>query len=460
MEYDNFEEIRIHVAMRKLILAIILFGIIHSTVKSQTKIVLDSKALGLFCHDEFDLGEYGFVLMFNKFKEDVAGTTKLSNVQQNFFYYSKDLQKKANFKMNAVGELSMYANKNYILVIDRDANIYQFKLFDYIGREWASKKIDLTKFGLNQALIEKISLAPNNHLIFEVYDPRGDLHLFDYDLLSKDDLGLIELDFPNPSSTPFLNMKSTGSWNFMTAYSGYYLFYKRGSNAEFEPTSLSYHLTFYDEQYSLFKELLIDNILKPGESLYGKEASVSINTQLQSFIVAAIIKKDNQPMLMVSNYGMNPNSSILSLFWRQTFPLINNKKYHFTEEDGITMPLPPVIRNNGNRIEVSVIKTRVSVEEEAINQLLTFDAQGKNTFNQVQMGNYEQLNLDGFCVDNENLYSRIKTLQMNPILKTYCEKTGSEVLDIFYGDKGEELCILKDNAVKQVLIYSFKGKSE
>ncbi|MFY8109047.1 MAG: hypothetical protein ACOVO9_08645 [Bacteroidia bacterium] len=446
--------------MRKIIYIILLLGISNNYLFSQTKTVLDSKALGLFCHDQFDLGEYGFVLMFNKFKEDVAGTTNLSNVQQNFFYYSKDLQKKATFKMNAIGEITMYANKNYILIIDRDANIYNIKLYDYIGREWASKKLDLTKYGLTQALIEKITLAPNNHFLAEVYDPRGELHLFDYDLLSKDDLGLIELDFPIPSSNPFLNMKSKGTWNFMTAYSGYYLFYKRGSNAEFEPTSLAYHLTFYDEQYSLFKELLIDNILQTGETLYGKEASVSINTSLQSFIVAAMIKKDNQPMLLVSNYGMNPNSSVLTLFWRQTFPLINNKKYHFTEEDGITMPLPPIIRNNGNRIEVSVVKTRVSIEEEAINQFVTFDAQGKNTFNQVQMGNYEQLNLDGFCVDNENLYSRIKSLQMNKLLKSYCEKTGSETMDIFYGDKAEEMVIIKDNALKQIIIYTFKGTAQ
>jgi hypothetical protein len=308
-------------------------------------------------------------------------------------------------------------------------------------------------------VVEKISLAPNNHMLLEVFDPRGELHLFDYDLLSKEDLGLIELDFPIPSSNPFLNMKSTGNWNFMAAYSGYYMFYKRGSNAEFEPSSLAYHLTFYDEEYNLFKELLIDNILQPGETLYGKEASVSINTSLQTFIVSAIIKKDNQPMILVSSYGMNPNSSVMNLFWRHTIPLINNKKYHFTEEDGITMPLPPIIRNNGNRIEISVIKTRVSVEEEAINQFLNFDAQGKNTFNQVQMGNYEQLNLDGFCVDNANLYSRIKQLQMNQLLKTYCEKTGSETMDIFYGDKGEEMVIIKDNALKQVIIYSFKGKT-
>ena len=120
--------------MRKIIFIILLLSISKNNLFAQTKTVLDSKALGLFCHDQFDLGEYGFILMFNKFKEDAAGTTNLSNVQQNFFYYSKDLQKKATFKMNAIGEITMYANKNYILVIDRDANIYNLKLYDYIGR--------------------------------------------------------------------------------------------------------------------------------------------------------------------------------------------------------------------------------------------------------------------------------------------------------------------------------------
>jgi hypothetical protein len=76
------------------------------------------------------------------------------------------------------------------------------------------------------------------------------------------------------------------------------------------------------------------------------------------------------------------------------------------------------------------------------------------------MGNYEQLNLDGFCVDNENLYSRIKSLQMNKLLKSYCEKTGSETMDIYYGDKGDEMVIIKDNALKQIIIYTFKGATQ
>lgn len=427
-------------------------------VHSQTKSVIDSKALGLFCHDLFDLGEYGFVLMYNKHKEDISGTTKINNVQQNFFYYSRDLQKKAAFKMVANGELTMMANKNYILVNDREVNIYNLRLMDYIGREWASKKVDLSEIGLSHAQIERSWITPNNRMLLEVIDSRGETHLYELDLLNKNQNYFVELDFPASSNNPLINMKSKGNWTFLSAYSGFYLFYKRGSNAEYEPTSLSYHLSFYDEQFSLFRELLIDNILQPGENLFGKEATVAINPALQLFVVSAIIKKNGVSHLLISGYGMDPNSSVMTQFWRHTLPIVNMKNYRLISEDGVTMPLPPVVRVNGTRTEVSVVKSRTSVEEEALNQLVCLDAQGKISFNQLQMGNYDQLNLDNFCVDNNNMYSRIKQLQMNPILKQACEKPSISVLDFYLSDKGDELAILKDDKEKQVIVYSFKGK--
>jgi hypothetical protein len=49
---------------------------------------------------------------------------------------------------------------------------------------------------------------------------------------------------------------------------------------------------------------------------------------------------------------------------------------------------------------------------------------------------------------------------MNKLLKSYCEKTGSEVMDIYYSDKADEMVIIKDNALKQIVIHSFKGKTE
>ncbi len=445
--------------MRKLFsFGLLVLTLIYNQAHAQTKSVIDSKALGLFCHDIFDLGEYGFVLMYNKFKEDVAGTTKISNVQQSFFYYSRDLQKKAAFKMIANGELSMLANKNYILVNDRDVNTYTLKLMDYIGREWGSKKVDLAESGLSHAQIERSWLTPNNRMLLEVIDSRGETHLYELDLLNKSQNYFMELDFPVTGSNPLINMKSKGNWNFLSAYSGFYLFYKRGSNAEFEPTSLSYHLTFYDEQFTLFRELLIDNILKPGETLFGKEATVSLNPSLQLFVVSAIIKKDGISQLLVSGYGMDPNSSVMAQFWRHTIPIVNMKNYRLVVEDGVTMPLPPTVRVNGSRTEISVSKSRISVEEETVNQLICLDAQGKITFNQVQMGNYDQLNLDNFCVDNNNMYSRIKALQIYPILKQTCEKPGISALDFYLSDKGDELAILKDDKLKQVIVYSFKGK--
>ena len=73
---------------------------------------------------------------------------------------------------------------------------------------------------------------------------------------------------------------------------------------------------------------------------------------------------------------------------------------------------------------------------------------------------FEQLNLDGFCVDNDNLYSRIKSLQVASVLKPFCEMQYVNVIDLDIDAFGNELVIILNYEVKkdQVLIYRFPKK--
>jgi hypothetical protein len=359
--------------------------------------------------------------------------------------------------MNCSGEISVFANDNYLLLVDRIEETYHMKLIDYAGKEVKSFIVSIADIGLSQDLIARTTLTSFNRLLLEVYDSREELHLFEYDLFNTEKKGFYEIDNAFPSSNPFEKMK-VGPWNYLTANNQFHILLRRGSNAEYEPTSLAYHLLFYNERFQLNKELLIDNLLYPGESLFGKEANVTLNKKTQTIVIGANIIKDNKPFVLVCNYGFQNQSNILTLFWRKLIPVIHNNKFKLIDFDGYSSPLPPEVRNQGNRIEISLYKARTSIQDEGLNQLITLNEQGELLFNQIQMGTYDQLNLDGYCVDNDNLYNRIKTLQMNQTLKKYCEQTGSEALDMNYTDTGDELLVIRENKIKQVLMYFFRSK--
>jgi hypothetical protein len=109
---------------------------------------------------------------------------------------------------------------------------------------------------------------------------------------------------------------------------------------------------------------------------------------------------------------------------------------------------------------LSLYKGRLNVNEESLNQMVVIDAEGKTTMNAVQMGNYEQLNLDGFCVDNDNLYSRVKTMQVAEVLKPFCESQNVSVVDLDLDAYGNELVIILNYDFKkdQIIIYRFPKK--
>jgi hypothetical protein len=441
--------------LKYLLSVVLTCWMLNST--AQTKTILDSKQIGLFCHDYFDLKEHGFILKYNKYQDDNRGTGKGAGIQETFFYYSKDLLKNATFKMSCSGEISILANDNYLLLIDRVEETYHMKLFDYTGKEIKSFIVSIADIGLSQDLINRSSLTPFNRLLLEVYDSREELHLFEYDLFNTEKKNFYEIDHLLPSANPFDKMK-TGPWTYLTASKEFHFIYRRGSNAEYEPSSLAYHLLFYNENFLFNKELLIDNILFTGETLFGKEASVVFNPKTQTIVIGANIIKDSKPYVLVCNYGFQNQSNIMTLFWRKLVPVINNNKFKLIDFDGYSSPLPPEVHCQGNRLDISLAKIRTSVNEEGLNQFICLNEQGEILFNQIQMGTYEQLNLDGYCVDNDNLYKRIKGLQMNATLKKYCEQTGAEALDINYTDRGEELLVIKENKIKQVLMYYFRAK--
>jgi hypothetical protein len=194
--------------------------------------------------------------------------------------------------------------------------------------------------------------------------------------------------------------------------------------------------------------------------MLGKEASISLNPVLQSFVVSCNILKAGKPAFMVAEYAMSADNNVLRLKWYKEFDLINNQKYQLILQDGISVPAPPVISHRGPKTYLSLYKGRLNVNEERLNQMVIIDAEGKTTMNAVQMGNFEQLNLDGFCVDNDNLYSRIKTMQVAAVLKPFCESQYVNVVDLDIDAYGNELVIILNYEIKkdQIIIYRFPKK--
>lgn len=443
---------------KQLYISILLvFGTLQ-VLLAQTKTILDTKVIGSYCNNYFDLNENGFILVYNKKKDVDAGIGKNADLLNFIYYFSKDMTKRIIFKVISNGEFNIYASKNNLFLVDRSSTDYFVRVYDYSGKELTSKKFDLSAIGLSQGQIHKIHFSANGKMMFEVYDGHQELHLYSIPLLNPRGV-LSEIDIAYPSANPLESMNVKGDWTLLGETMGYYIISKKGSNSNYDPNAIAYHIAFYDEEFVLFRELLLDNFLLPGEQMMGKDAALSLNSSLQSFVVACLIMRNQKNILLVANYGMDPSSSVMRLFWHKEFELINNAKYKFVENDGMSVPLPPVISNRGPQINVSVFKSRTNVNEEAVNQLVSFDAQGNNTFNNVQMGGLDMLNLDGYCVDNENMYSRIKTLQMARTLKSYCDFDKCEALDIDIDPKGNELAIIRDGKNNLVTIYYFKAKN-
>lgn len=449
-----------NVLNRALFILFTFILLLPNQTLGQSKIILDKQSTGGYCNSYFDLGDHGFILIFNKNKDVDEGVDKESTLQNNIYYYSKDLSKRANFKINSNGQFQIVGNKNNLFAVDRLSTKYFIRVLDYSGREIASKKFDLSEIGLSQDLIENIHYTDNGKMVFEVYDGLEQLHLYQIDLKNPKEQALSEIDIPLPSNNPLESMTFQGNWKLLSQSTGFYILSRKGANSDYNPNAIAYHIAFLDEEFNLFRELLLDNFLMEGIQMLGKEASISLNPALQSFVVSCNILKGGKPQFMASEYGMNPGNNVLKLKWYKEFELINNQKYQFIINDSYSVPAPPVISHKGPKTYINLYKNRLNVNEEAINQMVVVEADGKTSMNAVQMGNYEQLNLDGFCVDNDNLYSRIKNLQMAAVLKPFCEQQNIDVLDIDLDAFGNELVIILNYEIKkdQIIIHRFNKK--
>jgi len=109
-------------------LLLLAFLSIFSNVFAQSKIILDKHSAGGYCNQYFDLDENGFALVFNKDKDADAGAGSSASILNNVYYYSKDLVKRANFKVTSTGNFSLHASKNNIFVVDRLSTKYHVRV--------------------------------------------------------------------------------------------------------------------------------------------------------------------------------------------------------------------------------------------------------------------------------------------------------------------------------------------
>ncbi len=442
--------------MKRLIILLQLLTI-AIVASAQTKLVINTKSAGGFCNSYFDLGEQGFVLGFNENKELNEGGKELLH---HLLYYSKDLSKRANFKITTTGVLKITSNKNYLFVQDVDGEKYIFRVLDFTGKELFKKKLDLNLVGLTQNQIERLHFTYLGDVVFETYDGLGDLHLFSTNILNSKDNDFQEIDWQRPSSEPLKSMNFKGEWRFIGQHMGYYIIARKGANSQFNPSAIAYHITFYDEDFQLFRELLLDNFLLPGSSLLGKDVSLSLNTTTQSFIVSCLINRAGAPAFMTASFGLGKNNNLLLRSWQKEFAIKENSKYGLVDMNSVGAPVPPKVFHKGSQVIVSVANSEFNPFEETVNQLLVFDGQGNVLFNEIQNGTFESLNYDNYCVDNSNMYSRLNKLQMSTILKPTCEQQNSDVIDIDLDAAGNETLIILSLDTKKsiVTIYRFAKK--
>ncbi len=442
--------------MKRFLFVSILF-LWASLASAQTKLVINAKQAGGFYNTYFDLGDHGFVLGFNQDKEANDGNKALQHQLQ---YYSKDLTKRANFKLNTTGILKITANKNYLFTEDVAGENYQFKVFDFSGKELNKKRIDLSLFGLTQSMIERVHFTDKAQVLFETYDGLGDLHLFSASLLSSKDNDLAEIDWQRSSTQPLQSMNYRSEWKFLGSHMGYYMMARKGANAMYNPNAIAYHITFYDQDFQLFREYLLDNFLLPGSSLVGKDVNLSLNTLNQNFVLSCLVKKGETLAVMTAAFGLGKQNNVMERQWLKELPIKDNAKYGLVDLQSNTAPLPPKVFHKGKKVIVTVSSNEFNPNEEAINQLLVFDAQGNALYNEVQSGNFESLNLDNYCVDNNNMYSRLAKLQMTSVLKPICEQQNSDVIDMDIDAEGNELLIVLSIDTKKniVTIYRFPKK--
>jgi len=431
----------------------LLVLIVNAQVKPS--VTLDAKTSGGFYQNYFDLGENGFIVVLNKIKNDIKASVNLKESNNTAYYFSKDLTKRTIIRFTSLDNTSFLANENFIVLLEKNLDIYNIKLFDYNGKLVSTKRLDLAQAGLSNDKINRTFLSNGTRINYEVYDLMQGVHIFYNDLTLPGQNDIIEADLAFPNSNLFESISYPSEWKFLSEHKGYYIFYRIGNNKQFNPDNTIFHIAMFDNSFGLFRELSSYNILSSGEILQGKEFSIDLNTAQQSFYVSYINKISDKYGFCVQKYKFDNLSNAIIRTTRKDGDLINNSAYKFVEIDGISAPKVPLLKQNGKDEEVVIAKDRLSLVEEAVNQIYILDESDNVKYNEVQTGDYDMLNLDGFCGDNGKMYSRFDKLMMKNALKQICECKRCEVLDIALDEKGNELLITQNAETNVVNIYRF-----
>lgn len=435
----------------------VILTLLVSFVNAQIKpsVSLDAKTSGGFYQNYFDLGENGFIIVLNKSKNDIKASVNVKESSNTAYYFSKDLTKRTIIRYSSLDNTSFLANDNFIVLLEKNVDVYNIKLFDYNGKLVSTKRLDLSQAGLSNDKINRTFLSGDNRINYEVYDLMQGVHIFYNDLAMPAMNDIVEADIAFPNSNLFESISYPSEWRFLSEFKGYYTFYRIGNNKQYNPDNTILHLAMYDNNFGLFRELNSNNILSEGETLQGKEISLDLNTTQQSFYLSYINKINDKYGFSVQKYKFDNLSNTLKRVNKKDVDLINNVAYKFVETDGISTPKLPILKQNGSDEEVVISKDRLSLVDEAVNQILILDASENIKYNEVQTGDFDMLNLDGFCGDNGKLYSRFDKMMMKNVLKQICECKRCEVLDIAIDEKGNELLITQNAETNVVNIYRF-----
>ena len=439
------------------ILFFVTISLINSVIFAQVKptIILDSKTAGGFYQNYFDLGENGFIVVLNKSKNDIKASVNNKETSNTAYYYSKDLSKRTIIRFSSLDNTSFLANGNYIVLLEKNVDVYYIKLFDYNGKLVSTKHLDLAQAGLSNDKISRSFLSSNNKIFYEVYDLMQGVHLFYNDLTSASQNDIIEADIALPNSNLKKSESFTNEWKFISEFKGYFSFYRISNNKQYNPDNTSLHIAMYDNNFNLFRELSSNNILSNGELLLGKDISIDLNTTQQSFLLSYIYNIGDIYGFCVQKLKFDNFSNSFKSDYKKHVDLKNNATYKFVETDGLSTPKLPIMKQNGNDEEIVIAKDRLSLVDEAINQIYILDSAGNVKYNNVQSGDFDMLNLDGFCGDNGKMYSRFDNMMMKNTLKKTCECKRCEVLDILIDEKGNEVLIIQNAETNIVSIYKF-----
>ncbi len=440
------------------IVIIVLLSLLSFLLQAQVKpvISLDAKTSGGYYQNYFDLGNNGFIVVLNKVKNEIRASSNTKESSNTAYYFSKDLSKRAILKYNSLDNTSFLANENFIVMLDKNVDAYNVKIFDYNGKQLSSKRIDLSQAGLTTDKISRTFLSSSNRINYEVYDLMQGIHLYYNDLNNTAETDIIEADIALPSNNPFADNLTVGNWKFLCEYKGYYTLYRVANDKPYNSSESKLHLAMYDINFTLFRELSSANILLPGETLLGNDVALDFNTSNQCFMLSYINKNADKYGFSIQKLKFDNNSNSLIMDWKKNIELIGNNTYRFVEIDGLSTPKIPVLKQIGSSQEIVIAKDRLSLVDEAINQICITDNYGNIKYNQVQMGDFDMLNLDGFCGDNGKMYARFDDMMMKAVLKQTCEQKRCNVLDICKDENSNELLIVHNDEKNTVNIYLFK----